>query len=157
MVIKQKENSGGINIEKILIVSIPVIGSIIIALFTSGKFSCNSNHSIEIDNQKRISMLKVEAGKANDMIVYGRYEDLSEMMSEGLKPIITREVFNAANDTITLALGNFLKPIDTTYTKTFGNYNLYIKNQYQKGMNINEIIFDENNKIFGIYSSKYPN
>lgn len=157
MAVIQKKTSGRINRERILLASIPVIGSIIIAIITIGKFSCNLNHNSEDIDKKRISLLKEKAGKANDMIVFGRYNDLSEMMSDGLKPIITKEVFNAVADTISLALGNFLKPIDTTYSRTFGNDNFYIKNQYQKGTNINEIIFDNNDKIFGIYSSKYPN
>ena len=157
MAVIQKKTSGRINRERILLASIPVIGGIIIACLSNGKFSCNSNYITEDNNQKRISLLKDKAGKANDMIVYGRYNDLSGMMSDGLKPIITKEVFNAVADTISLALGNFLKPIDTTYSRTFGNDNFYIKNQYQKGTNINEIIFDNNDKIFGIYSSKYPN
>ena len=157
MAVRQKKTSGRINRERILLASIPVIGSIIIAFFTTDKFSCNSTHTVDDNNHKRVSLLKDKAGKANDMIVYGRYNDLFEMMSDGLKPIITREVFNSVSDTISLSLGNFLKPIDTTYTRTFGNDNFYIKNQYQKGTNINEIIFDNNDKIFGIFSSKYPN
>ena len=152
----QKKTSRRINRERILLASIPVIGSIIIAFLTTDNSSCNSNHNREVNNQKKISLLKVKAGKANDMIVYGRYNDLSEMMSDGLKPVITKEVFKEVGDTISLTLGNFLKPIDTTYNLTFGNDIFFIKNQYQKGININQIIFDNNGKILSIYSSKYP-
>ena len=153
----QKKTSERINRERILLASIPVIGSIIIAFFTTDKFSCNSNHNTEDNSQKRITLLKNRAGKANDMIVFGRYNDLSEMMSDGLKPIITKEVFNAVADTILLSLGSFLKPIDTTYESANGNDNFFIKNQYQKGTNINQIIFDKSDKIYGIFTSKYPN
>jgi hypothetical protein len=152
MTIRQKYDSGTISREKILLAIIPVIGSIIIAFFATNKFSCDSDHS----DEKRISQLKAKAGKANEMIVYRRYNDLSEIMADGLKPIITKEVFNKVADTISLTLGDFLKPIDTTYTKTFGNDNFFIKNQYQKGTNINQIIFDSNGKIFGIFTKKYP-
>ena len=155
MAVRQNKVSGVINREKILIASIPVIGSIVIAFLSLYKPSISSIDS-KSSSQKKISLLKDKAGKANYMIVYRRHTDLSEMMSDGLKPVITREVFNAVADTISLTLGNFLKPIDTTYSRANGNDIFFIKNQYQKGTNINQIIFDDNGKIFGLYAIKYP-
>ena len=90
------------------------------------------------------------------MIVYRRYNDLSAMMADGLKPVITKDIFNSVADSISFTLGSFLKPIDTTHNHAFGNDNFFIKNQYQKGTTINQIIFDDNGYIFGMYSSKYP-
>jgi hypothetical protein len=152
MTLRNKNNLGTISKEKILLATIPVIGSIIIAFFATNKCSPDSSPDPII----RISQLKNKAGKANEMIVYRRYNDLSEIMADGLKTVITKEIFNKVADTISLTLGDFLKPIDTTYTKTFGNDNIFIKNQYQKGTNINQIIFDSNGKIFGIFTKKYP-
>ncbi len=90
------------------------------------------------------------------MIVYRRYSDLREMMADGLKPTITKEVFESVADSISIILGNFVKPIDTTYSYAFGNDNIFIKNQYRKGTSINQIIFDSQEKFYGIFVAKYP-
>ena len=135
--------------------SIPVLGSIIIAIAPAEKFGCNSSQKTDtIGTHTNYSVLKVKAGKINDMVVYGRYSDLFETMSDGLKPLITKDIFNAVADSNSKYLGSFVKPIDTTYSTAFGNDNFFVKNQYQRGINVNQIIFDKQGKLFGLYSSK---
>ena len=157
MATRQKKTAFRINKERVLLACIPVVGSIIIALFATDIFHPNPNPNPVADNEKRISVLKDKAGKANDMIVYRRYDDLSAMMADVIKPVITKDIFNSVADSTSLTLGSFLKPIDTTHTHVFGNDNFFIKNQYQRGTTINQFIFDDNGYIFIMYTNINPN
>ena len=107
----------------------------------------NSNAQIKI-------ALMNKAGKVNDMIVQGNYKDLSEIMVDGLKPVITNEIFNRASDSMTIILGNFIKPLDTTYSNSDGKDNFYITNQYEKGQSLNQIILDSSGNVYGIFTFK---
>ncbi|MFD2943323.1 hypothetical protein [Flavobacterium notoginsengisoli] len=161
MGVKESRNSNKINRERILLASIPVIGSIIVAYFAyvpkpdPVKTVDPVEDTVRLD-KTRISRLKETARKVNDMIVYKRYSDLSEMMSDGLKPIVTREKFNEVSEKTSKNLGAFVKALEITYTYNNGNDNFFVKNQYQKGLNINQIIFDSNGKVYGIFTDKYP-
>jgi hypothetical protein len=150
----QGNSSKKISREKVLLASIPVIGSIIIAFYIHQ--NQDPKPIVPVKPGPVIPGLQAKAGKVNDMIVYGRYNDLEEMMSDGLKPVITRTVFNQVLDSISHNLGDFVKPIDTIYSSKNGNDSYFVKNQYQKGVNINQIIFDDNGKIYGIFTTKYP-
>ena len=158
MAVRQTKRSKPISREKILLASIPVLGSIIIAFFSIDKSGCNPGQKqIETSGtQIDYALLKAKAGKVNDMVVFKRYNDLFELMSDGLKPLLTKDLFNSVSDSNAKYLGDFVKPIDTTYSTAFGNDNFFIKNQYQKGTNINQIIFDKQGKIFGLYTNKFP-
>lgn len=156
MAVRQTKRSKPISREKILLASIPVLGSIIIAFFTTDKFGCNTGQKLIDTNVTHLDVLKEKAGKVNDMVVFKRYNDLFELMSDGLKPLLTKDLFNSVSDSNAKYLGDFVKPIDTTYSTAFGNDNFFIKNQYQKGTNINQIIFDKQGKIFGLYTNKFP-
>ena len=150
MTVRQSKSSKPISREKILLASIPVLGSIIIAIFSMDKLGCHGGQKTDI------TFLKVKAGKINDMVVYGRYNDLFESMSDGLKPLITKDMFNAVADSNSIYLGSFIKPIDTTYSSAFGNDIFFIKNQYQRGVNVNQIIFDKQGNLFGLYTNRFP-
>lgn len=156
MVVRQSKSSKPISREKILLASIPVFGSIIIAIFSRNELGCHSGQKTDTTTRIHYTLLKVKAGKINDMVVYGRYNDLFESMSDGLKPLITKDMFNAVADSNSKYLGSFIKPIDTTYSAAFGNDNFFVKNQYQRGINVNQIIFDKQGNLFGLYSNKFP-
>lgn len=141
------------NKENILLACIPVIGSIIIAFITlPDKKSEPQPVSIPISN---ILELRIKAGKINDDVVYGRYNDFLPIMSEGLKPIVTQNVFNNAKIAIVDSVGHFIKALDTTHSVISGNYIFYVKNQHDKGISVNHIAFDQEGKVIGLYSIPY--
>lgn len=150
MASRQQNNRNSINKEKILLACIPVIGGIIMAVF---------NYWIKPDPDPvpviNVKNLKIKGGEVNDMIVFRRYNDLSEMMVAGLRPIITQEKFNSVADSIEIEIGRFIKPIDTSYSNISGSDIVFVKNQYERGVTVNQIIFDGQGKIFGLYSSKF--
>ena len=139
--------------EKILLASIPVIGSIIIAILSLNNFKCNESKNTATANEieiKRVAVLKIKAGRVNDNVVYDRYQDLYPLLAEGIKPYITETIFDIETDSIKSVLGRFIKPIDTIHSKAFGNDNFFINNQYQRGINIITISFDQNEKVIGL-------
>jgi hypothetical protein len=141
--------------EKIILATIPVIGTILVAILTTQKFTCTSKPPSNSDPS--VNFLKVKAGKINDIIVYGRYDDLLPLMSDELKLTVSKQVFESAEDSIHKNFSNFIKPIDTNYSSAYGNFNFTIKNQYEKGTNINSIIFDKQGNLIGFYCSTKPN
>lgn len=143
--------------EKILLAIIPVLGSIIVAIFgLFGNFSWHVDTNNDTNKEQIISVLREKSGKVNDMVVYNRYDDLSKIMIDGLKPIVTREKFNSITDSFKRSLGEFVKPIDTTFSPAYNNYNFTIKNQYQRGVNMNLFIFDGDGNLIGFYTNEYP-
>jgi hypothetical protein len=142
--------------EKVLLAAIPVIGSVLIALLGSN-IKCNpsvqsESHSIA----QRPNELRAIAGKVNDHVVYNRYQELFPMFAEGLKPIITQHLFNSERDSLKLVLGNFIKPIDTVYSKINSNDIFFIKNQYEKGTYLVSVGFDQADKVIALFTSKMP-
>ncbi len=162
MEIKKGRNSN--TLEKILLASIPVIGSIIIAFIAANNSQCNPpSQKTDTDyfkkgkEEKRIIALKLKAGKINDHVVYSRYDDLYPMLAIGFKPYVTRKIFNVERDSIKNDLGEFIKPIDTAYSKAFGNDNFFINNQYQRGSNIVTITFDQDGMVLGLITKHVQN
>ncbi len=159
MAIKKSTSSN--NSIKILLASIPVLGSIIIAFVSTNNFKCNPQPVIissdSIKEIRRISLLKTKAGEINDDIVYARYQDLFPTLAETLKPYITENVFNKERDSAKIDLGEFIKPIDTIYSKAYGTDYFFVKNQYQKGINLIAITFDQNEKVIGLVTRHLPN
>lgn len=145
---------------QVTIAAIPVVGSIIIALITTNSFKCNSSEtridSSLLKEQARISLLRIKAGKVNDNVVYARYSDLFPMLAEGVKPYITEKVFNKERDSIKIDLGDYIKTIDTIYSKAYGADHFYIKNQYQQGTNLITITFDQDEKVIGLLTAHIP-
>ena len=133
--------------ERIWIAIIPVVGSIIIAIITTNHFSCNR----ESDNKSKVNNLRSLAGKINDLVIYDDYNEIYPMFSAGLKPKLTKNVWEAANDTMQKLLGNYIKPIDTSEMVFLGVTTYYIRNQRQFGQSITSVTFDDQGKIFGIY------
>ena len=100
----------------------------------------------------RIAGLKIKAGKVNDAVVFNRYSDLFPLMSDGLKPMLTKELFNATNDSTQVLLGDFVKAIDTSYNRANGNENIFIRNQFSRGISLTMVIFDEAGNVFGLFT-----
>ena len=98
-----------------------------------------------------IKELRYKAGRINDMIIFGKYDDVSMLMIPATKVIITRETFKSIVDSTNIILGDFIKPIDTTYVKDVPFNYFEIKNQYRRGISINNIIFDRAGEIYGLY------
>jgi hypothetical protein len=145
--------------RNVLLASIPVIGSIIIALVSQPSLKCNTNPSQAIADTNaagKINQLKIIAGKINEDIVFRHYDEVRANMVEGLKPMISKEIFEANLDTVSITLGNYIKPLDTSYSKINNTDVLYIRNQYQRGIHLVQIIFDNQEKIFGLFSTPHP-
>ena len=138
----QEVKSSSISREKLLLVLIPVIGSIIIALITNPNMKCSPE-----PKPFKTSNLKNKAGKVNDMVMFENYNDLYTQFSEYTRQTITRELFNSVNDSMKVVLGNFIKPIDTTQNNINGMDFYYVKNQHQKGQSLVTIAFDNKGNI----------
>jgi len=54
-------------------------------------------------------------------------------------------------------MGDFIKAVDTTHSTMSGNDMFYVRNQYKNGININEIIFDKEDKVIGFYVNRASN
>jgi hypothetical protein len=146
--------------ENILLASIPVIGSIVIALITTNNFKCNTSTSTpdpNLSEEKKLQILKSKAGTVNENVAYNRYQDLLPMLAEGVKPYITENIFRIESDSIKTDLGEFIKPIDTIYSKAYGNDNFFVRNQYQRGINIVTVAFDQNEKVIALITKHVPN
>lgn len=144
--------------EKIWLALIPVIGGIIIAFMTYvyPKYIEKTNQKdVEKTENANKNLLK-KAGEINQIAVYNNYNDLYPMLSEVMQINLTREVFNAANDSMKIHLGNYIKPIDTTQNILNGNHFYYVKNQYQNGQGITMLQFDNNDKIIYLFYNKIP-
>jgi hypothetical protein len=141
--------------EKVLLASIPVIGSVLIAILGSN-ITCNPAVQSDASIVQRPRQLRAIAGKVNDNVVYNRYQDLVPMFAEGLKPVITQRLFNVERDSSKLVLGNFIKPIDTVYSRINSNDVFFIKNQYEKGTYLVSVGFDQADKVIALFTSKMP-
>jgi hypothetical protein len=153
MEVNKKARSSSISKEKILLASIPVIGSIVIALVANQNMKCNPR--TEAASINTIS-LKNLAGKVDDIVMFENYNDLFSMLSEGLKPTLTRELFKSVNDSMKTVLGDFIKPIDTTKSSVNGLDVYYVKNQHQKGQSLISVAFDNNRKIVHLLYGRIP-
>lgn len=144
--------------EKIWLALIPTIGGIIIAFMTYvyPKYIEISRPDIEEPKKDSIKLLE-KAGEVNQISVYNNYYDLYPMLSDGMKAALTKEIFNAANDSMRVYLGDYIKPIDTTQNLMNGNVFYYIRNQYQNGQGVTTVQFDNNDKITLLYFNKIPN
>ena len=144
--------------KNILIATIPVVGSIIIALISQPNFKCKESSvaARNADTVNQINQIKLSAGKINEDLVFKHYDDVRINMVEGLKPFISREVFETNIDSIRINLGNFLKTLDTNYSKINGTDVVFIRNQYERGIHLVQIIFDGQGKIFGLFSTAQP-
>jgi hypothetical protein len=138
--------------EKIWLALIPVIGAIIIAYINykpSGKEEKESPGTVS-------KSLHNKAGKINEIAVYNNYNELYPHLSEMMQVNLTKEIFHAANDSMRYHLGNYIKPIDTTQNIMNGSTFYYIKNQYQNGLGITTLQFDNNDKLIFLYYNKVP-
>jgi len=140
--------------EKILLASIPVIGSILIAIITTQNMTCNTKE--EPTPKVTVSNSKNKAGKVNEIVVYGNFNDLLPLLSEGLKPFLTREQFNTVNDSMKIVLGNYIKPIDTTQNTMGGVTYYFVKNQHQFGQSLTTIAFDDQSNIVHLFFLRIP-
>lgn len=141
------QKKSGWSTEKIIIASIPAFAAIVVALISSGIFK----PAPDPDITNTVS-LKQKAGSINDMIVYKRYDDISPLMTEATRLMITKELMNSVVDTVGFKVGRFVKAIDTSYSQVSGTDMFFVKNQYERGINVNQIIFDKDGKIFGLFS-----
>jgi hypothetical protein len=135
----------------ITIAAIPVVGTIIVAVIVNW-------HSIfppPIPVPVSVSQaeLKIKGGKINDDVAFGRYDDLSPMMTEFTRTLITREVFNEANRIQDSIVGAFVKPIDTVYSKAEGDDHISVRNQHQNGIRVVEIAFDNDGNIIHLFTT----
>ena len=144
--------------RNLLLASIPVIGSIIIALISQPSFKCRTTEITkvnyhDIDSTKKIENLKLRAGRINEDIVFRHYDDVRINMVEGIKPVITREVLKSNMDSVNFKIGNYIKTLDTSYSKINNVDVFFIRNQFQQGIHLVQVIFDNQGKIFGLFSN----
>lgn len=155
--IKTPESEGTTHFKRnVLLALIPVFGAIIVAVVTSPSVKCSFFSTPKENNANNAASLRNQAGKLNDHIIFRRYDDLIINMVEGLKPFITRDIFKTDRDSVTHVLGNYIKTIDTSYSRMNNTDVFFLKNQYEKGINLVQIVFDSQGKIFGLFSTKVP-
>ena len=149
----KKSKTSSFSKEKILLASIPVIGSIVIAIFLNPNFKCNSKPTPPV---VKTSNLRNKAGKVNDMVMFGNYNELYPIFSEYTKQTITRQLFNSVNDSMKIVLGSFIKAVDTTQNIVNGIDYYYVKNQHQNAQSLVTMAFDNNENLVTLLYGPLP-
>ncbi|MBL0013608.1 MAG: hypothetical protein IPP30_07595 [Flavobacterium sp.] len=90
------------------------------------------------------------------MTVFGNYDDLLPLLSEGIKTQVTREIFIHAVKTNKDSLGNYIKTLDTTENTMRGGKYYYVKNQHERGRSVVIVSFDDHEKIIALFYDKVP-
>ena len=132
----------------IILASIPVIGIIVVAIINKPP----SPHPQPTEPKQNVEELRNKGGKINDAVVFGRYIDVAPLMSEDLRLTVRQPLFDSSNLIVFNALGDFVKPIDTTYSEFSGNDQVIVKNQYKRGVRLIEMLFDKQGQIIGLIS-----
>lgn len=149
----KKAKTSSISKERILLASIPVIGSIVIAMFVNSNFRCNPKPDQPL---VKTSNLRNKAGKINDMVMFGNYNELYSIFTEFTKQRITRQLFNSVNDSMNIVLGSFIKAVDTTQNKVNGIDYYYVKNQHQNAQSLVTMEFDNNENLVTLLYGPLP-
>jgi Protein of unknown function (DUF3887) len=143
--------------RNVFLASIPVVGSIIIAIISQIGFNKNDlpTQRTNEDSIARVSLLKAAAGKINQYIISREYDEVRSRMNEGLKPLIPRQLFMDNMDSVENLLGQYTRTLDTSHSMVNNTNIVVVKNKFQGGVHLVQIIFDNNGNIYGLFSNPY--